>query len=429
MPKIYKDENVLQAFFKRIHYVFDEFELVYLSVSGGKDSSVMVQLGNQVAKERKRIFDVFYVDYEAQYQVTMKHIYELKKLSQIRTFYHLALPFNSHNASSIFQPHWQPWDPDKKNKWVRDLPEDSLNISNHPFGNLFTRGEEVEQFMFKFPYWLMQKHQQKKVACLVAIRSDESLNRFRAIAFGKKLYKDKKWSTEVRPDVFNFYPVYDWRTEDIWGAVSKFELLFNDVYEMMYKNGVSIHEQRICQPYGADQRISLNQWARLEPETWSKIVNRVSGANFGNIYCKSTLLGHNGTEKPGHLTWQQYAVFLLETIGLYSKELMEHYRRKIKIFFEFYRRNHDIEIKNIPDELSLKHIKENFVETGKWIHWKRIARCLEKNDYACKSLSYGLTIPDFEEIIILREKWGKFLGIQTHTKDMRHLKEKLDAVN
>jgi len=426
--KKYIDINVYEAFKKRVNYIFDEFELVYFSFSGGKDSSVMLQLANIEAEKRNRSFDVFYVDYEAQYKATIDHVYELKTLSQIRDFYHLCLPFNSHNASSVFQPHWQPWSQKDKAKWVRDMPKDCINEFNHPFGDLFVPGEEVEDFMYKFPKWLMQKHNKDKVACCVGIRTDESMNRFRSIAFGKNLYKGLNWTTKINPQVYNIYPLYDWRTEDIWHAVSKFNLKFNEAYEMMYKNGMGIHEQRICQPYGADQRVSLNQWASLEPETWHKVVNRVSGANFGNIYCKTDLLGHNGTSKPDHLNWEQYTVFLLETLGMYSEELRDHYVRKIKIFFDFFEKEEGVKLQEVKDEMSPKEIKEKFGEhtNGKWIHWKRIAKAIEKNDFACRSLSYGITKADRNDMLKLKEKWGKLLGIQENTKEMRNLKKELE---
>ena len=155
--KKYLDKNVYEATVERINYILDEFEHIYISVSGGKDSSVMVQIANKIAKLRNRTFDVFYVDYEAQYKATIEHIYELKSLSQIDTFYHLCLPFNSHNASSVFQPHWRPWNQEKQNIWVRKMPNDAINQTNHPFGNMFVPGEEVEAFMYKFPKWLMKK--------------------------------------------------------------------------------------------------------------------------------------------------------------------------------------------------------------------------------------------------------------------------------
>lgn len=74
------DKNVLDATFERLEYIFDNFDNIYFSVSGGKDSSVMVQLANMVAKKKNKKFDVLYIDFEAQYKLTIKHVYELKEL-------------------------------------------------------------------------------------------------------------------------------------------------------------------------------------------------------------------------------------------------------------------------------------------------------------------------------------------------------------
>ena len=140
-----------------------------------------------------------------------------------------------------------------------------------------------------FAEWFNQSHGGISAAG-IGIRSDESLNRFRTIINeNKTTYNNYQWTTQVRInqkpiDTYNFFPLYDWRTEDIWGAVAKMDLKYNYIYELMYKNGLSIHEQRLCQPYGDDQRNGLDQFRALEPETWEKVLNRVHGVNFGNIY-------------------------------------------------------------------------------------------------------------------------------------------------
>ena len=285
MPKKYLEKNVLDAAIERLEIVFNEFENIYFCVSGGKDSSVMVQLANIVAKRMNKKFDVLYIDFEAQYKKTIEHIYELKTLSQIRDFYHIALPMALRNAVSVLQPKWICWEEESKHLWVRDMPQDSINISNCPF-EWFTKGEEFEEFILQFADWYQKKYH-TKVACGVGIRTDESINRFRTIAFQdrKITYQNYKWTTKVRMceepiDVYNFYPIYDWRVEDIWGAVSKLDLEFNYIYELMYKNGLSIYEQRLCQPYGDDQRNGLDQFKALEYETWSKILNRVNRCKF-----------------------------------------------------------------------------------------------------------------------------------------------------
>ena len=106
MSKIYTDKNVLEAALERLEIAFNNFDNIYFSVSGGKDSSVMLQLANKVAKKMNKKFDVLYIDLEAQYKYTIEHVEELKQLSQIRDFYHIALPIALRNAISVLQPKW-----------------------------------------------------------------------------------------------------------------------------------------------------------------------------------------------------------------------------------------------------------------------------------------------------------------------------------
>ena len=416
MPKIYLEKTVLDATFERLEYIFDNFENIYFSVSGGKDSSVMVQLANMVAKKKNRKFDVLYIDFEAQYKYTIEHIYELKKLSQIRNFYHIALPIALRNAVSVLQPKWICWEEESKDLWVRDLPADSINIHNCAFP-WFRKGEEFEEFIIQFADWYQKKYG-TKVACGVGIRANESLNRFRTIAFnGKEMYNEKRWTTQIRSndhyiDVYNFYPLYDWKTEDIWGAVSKFDLMYNQIYELMYKNGLSIHEQRLCQPYGDDQKNGLDQFKALEYDTWSKVVNRVNGVNFGNIYCRTSALGNLHTSKPDFMTWKEYSIFLLESIGLYNSDLMLHYYRKIKKFALWYKKRDNIEISDIPDTA------DQLLESRKKvISWRRIARAIEKNDFYMKRLCFSQTKTDEDELRRLSHKWDNLLNKDTESDD------------
>ncbi len=285
MGKKYLDKNVLEATLERLQIMFHNFNHIYFSVSGGKDSSVMVQLANKVAKKMNKKFDVLFIDLEAQYSHTIRHIQELKQLSQIRDFYHITLPMALRNAVSVLQPKWICWEEESKHLWVRDMPPDSINMKNCPFP-WFKKGEEFEEFTIQFANWYQKKYQES-IACGIGIRTDESINRFRTIAYqAKKItFKDYNWTTKLKLnekhiDVYNFYPLYDWRTEDIWGAVSQLDLKFNYIYELMHKNGLGIHEQRLCQPYGDDQKNGLNQYKALEYETWTKILNRVNRCEF-----------------------------------------------------------------------------------------------------------------------------------------------------
>ena len=418
MPKIYLDKNVLDAAFERLEIIFNNFDNIYFSVSAGKDSSVMVQLANIVAQRMNKKFDVLYIDLEGQYKATIDHLNELKQLSQIRDFYHIALPLALRNAVSILQPKWICWEEESRHLWIREMPEDAININNCPF-EWFRKGEEFEEFILQFASWYQEKHG-GLVACGIGIRTDESLNRFRTITFEKykETFKNYKWTTRVKYDkktldVYNFYPIYDFRVEDIWGTVSKLDLKYSQVYEMMYKNGVALADQRVCQPYGDDQRRGLDQFKALEYETWEKVLNRVNGVNFGNIYCRTSALGDIKSCKPEFMTWQQYTVFLLESIGIYNKDLMMHYYKKIKKFMIWHRKKSGIDIDKIPDEEDKKLENQKKV-----ISWRRIARAIEKNDFYLKRLSFAQTKTEEDELRELAHKWDNLISKDTKTTDV-----------
>ena len=403
--KIYKDQDVLSAARDRYKFIFNNFDNVCFSFSDGKDSSLMIQLANIVAKKLNKVFDVLYIDLEAQYKHTIDHVYELKELSQIRDFYHIALPLYLRNAVSVLQPKWICWKPEDKELWVRDLPKDSINLINN-FLPFYNRVMEFEEFVPSFNKWYADT---KGGMCAVGvgIRADESLNRFRTIAIPKNkvMFKNKPWTTQIYKNTFNFYPLYDFKTQDVWGAVSLLDLKYNKIYELMYKNGLSIHEQRLCQPYGDDQRNGLDQFKALEADTWEKILNRVNGVNFGNIYCRSYALGNIKSFKPDFMSWEQYTVFLLESLGLYNRDLMLHYYGKIKKFMEWYKIHENIEI--IPQEGDLK-----LEQQKKIISWRRIARAIERNDFYMKRLSFGENKKDNEKLQHLMKKYNNLLEVK-----------------
>lgn len=429
MAKIYKEINVYDAAIERYEIAFSSFDKIYFSVSGGKDSSVMLQLAAKVARNMNKTFDILYIDLEAQYKATIDHMEELIEDNRdvINRVYWVALPLSLRNAVSVIQPKWIAWDENDKHKWVRDMPVNKwvINEKNCPW-EWFRKGMEFEDFIVDFAIWYEENHE-GICGAGIGIRSDESLNRFRTIISGKKVrYKDYGWTTKLKPkqnkwiELYNFFPLYDWSTEDIWGAVSNLDLKFNEIYELMYKNGLSIHEQRLCQPYGDDQRNGIDQFKALEYETWEKVLNRVHGVNFGNIYARTSLLGNIKSEKPESMTWEQYAVFLLESLRLYAPELEDHYHKKIRTFLDWHKENENIEI--VPD------IADKKLESAKKAaSWRRIARAIEKNDFWMSRLSFGQTKSDVERMFELKKKYKNLIyGEDTDSKPLKRIAKELN---
>lgn len=366
--------DVLMAARERISKVFDDFPRIYVSFSGGKDSAVMMHLVMHEAQIRQRKVGVLFVDLEAQYKLTIDHISDMMALyaDWIDPFW-VSLPIHLRNAVSQYEPQWVCWEPGREADWVRQPP--AMAITDEAYFPFFRRAMEFEEFVPAFGQWYAQG---KLCACFVGIRSDESLNRYRTIAGKKSTFEGRQWMTWCGDHLYNAYPIYDWRTDDIWTFNGKFKAPYNRLYDRMHQAGLTIHQARICQPYGDDQRKGLWLFHIIEPETWARVVARVNGANQGALYVQESgnVLGYRGISKPAHLTWQQFAEMILASM---PERTCEQYKNKIAVFLKWYR---DRGYPNgIPDagEMTDKSSPS----------WTRVVKALLRNDYWCKGLSFS----------------------------------------
>lgn len=399
--KKYLKQDVFTAAKQRISFVFDNFESIYLSFSGGKDSTVMFHLVAEEAARRKRKIGVLLIDFEAQYKATVRHSEKMfKRYKKNIEPYWTCLPIKLRNAVSNFEPVWCCWEPEKKDFWVRDFPEFNVvkDCSFYPF---FQPKMEFEEFIVLFGEWFKREHNNKNTACFVGIRADESLNRFRTIAsFKKKTFKKKRYTTQVLPGLYNIYPIYDWKVQDIWKYHSVFpDKEFNEVYELMHKAGVPLGDQRLCQPYGDDQRKGLWLYHILEPQSWYKVVARVNGANYGALYVQESgnVLGNDKIIKPEGHTYKSFCNLLLNTLPSVSRE---NYLKRFKVFIKGWKARGYSE--DIPDEAP------RVLENKHWApSYRRLCKVLLRNDWWCKGL--GLQQPK-------SEAYGKYLKIRNEKR-------------
>ena len=412
--KTYNNKDVYTAAKERIEYIFDEFEHICVSFSGGKDSGTVLNMCIDEARKRKRKIGVLFIDLEAFYKKTIEFVERmLENNKDVLEPYWICLPMESPNSLSYLEPTWIWWDKEKEPIWVRPMPKKEyvINEENNPL-DFYKKNMPFEEFIKHFGNWYGKG---EKTATLVGIRTDESLNRFRAIAGTKSMYKDKNYSTKVTENVYNFYPIYDWSVEDIWTYNGKFQKDYNKLYDLFYKAGVSIHKMRVDEPFGNEAKAGLSMFRVIEPDTWAKVVNRVSGANFGNIYSGNKIKTAH-YKLPKNHTWKSFTFFLLDTL---PPEISEHYKIKFSKFIKYWvekgcpvSEDHiKIMEETCPDAIINTH---EFSRRGKGdkevikftkvvdeipgvdnkddvLTWRRMAMCIIKNDYTCKSLSFGMT--------------------------------------
>jgi len=397
--KKYQQYSVYTASEERVKKVFDDFEKIYISFSGGKDSSVMTHLVLNEAKKRNRTVGLLIIDLEAQYADTIKHIEHMIELYKDNIDLHWAcLPLLLRNAVSNYQPRWICWDETKKDIWVRQKPEIAKTEKDYPF---FVPNMEFEEFIVLFGEWY-SNYDEYLTAAFIGIRADESLHRYRAIASRKDglCHKGYKWTTKISKKLFNIYPIYDWKTEDIWIFHGKFrDKPHNKIYDKMNMAGVKLSQQRLCQPYGDDQRRGLWLYHILEPETWYKVVARVNGVNSGSLYIheNGNMTGYNKITKPENHTWESFCNLLLKTM---PKKTRDHYVIRFKKFISGWQ---DRGYKAIPEEAP------DELESKCWApSWRRMCKVILRNDYWCKGL--GQTQPKSEAYLKFKEIQAKRTG-------------------
>lgn len=400
--KIYNDKSVLEASKERISLVFDSFEKIYISFSGGKDSSVMSHLVLAEARKRNRKVGLLVIDLEAQYSDTINHIEQMIEMYKEQIDLHwICAELLLRNAVSNYQPRWVCWDEEKKDVWVRQKPKLASDLTQYDF---YQPKMEFEEFMVIFGEWYSEG---KTTCAFIGIRSDESLHRYRAITSRKDglMFNNWKWSTKVSSKLYNIYPIYDWRTEDIWVFHGRYkDLPHNKVYDKMMMAGVKISQQRLCQPYGDDQRRGLWLYHIIEPDTWYKLIARVNGVNSGALYVQENgnVSGYNKIYKPEGHTWESFCNLLLSTM---PRKTSEHYRER---FIKFIKGWQDRGYLVIPDEAP------EDLESKCWVpSWRRMCKVMLRNDYWCKGL--GQTQP-------FSDAYGKFKEIKKKRKIESELK-------
>lgn len=405
--------NVYEATQQRLKAVFDYFDYVYVSFSGGKDSGVLLNLCvdyiRRNAPERK--LGVFHLDYEIQYSQTTDYVRRtLEKNRDVTEVFHCCVPFKVPTCASMHQSYWRPWDKAQQDIWVRAMPEGCLTESDFDF---FSADMWDYDFQLLFAPWLMRRKKCRRVCALVGIRTQESFNRWRAIHNDKnrKRLHNYKWTTRIDSRVYNAYPLYDWRTTDIWTANGRFRWDYNRLYDLYYQAGVPLGRQRVASPFISQAIPSLALYRVIDPDMWGRMIGRVNGVNFAGLYGRSVAMGWKSVKCPQGFSWKEYMYFLLDTL---PPRIRDNYLRKLDVSIRFWRERGGCLDSGTIEKLRQAGVRLT-VENSTAYHtdkkpvrmeylddisiaefreiptYKRMCICIMKNDHACKYMGFAQT--------------------------------------
>lgn len=119
-----------------------------------------------------------------------------------------------------------------------------------------------------------------KIGVLVAIRSDESFDRYTVLKQGD--YNTGRYGSQYECGVFS--PFMDLSTEDLWKITTLLDIDANEIYAMYWDSGVPLADQRIGSPVNVHAKDSVKLFKVLNPGTYSKMVGRLAGVDFVSAY-------------------------------------------------------------------------------------------------------------------------------------------------
>lgn len=382
--KIFLKQNVFDAALERMRFIFDEFEEVIVSFSGGKDSTVTLETALIVAREKGRLpLTVCFVDQEAEWQAVVDYVRRTMDRDEVRGHW-LQVPIRLFNATSMDDSWLNCWADGEE--WMR--PKEPDSIQDNVYG--------TDRFVPMFDAY-MKHHYKGKKACFVGgVRAEESPNRatglttgqtYKHITYGKRLHKSEEHYT--------FYPIYDWSWRDIWKSIHDNNWDYCPIYDEFYRYGIQPMKMRVSNLHHETAVDQLYYLHEMEGDTWNALTKRLQGVNQTKHMSKKDMFSIK--QLPFMFEdWAEYRDYLVENL-IQTEERRQIYRKKFAWTDEKFEDMHN------ADE-----------------RYKTEVLCILANDWHFTKLANFLGRP--ETINFLKFKKGKPMNWTRPERDLRYIK-------
>lgn len=304
--RVYTPVNVYDALIKRLDFIFERYQEIYISISGGKDSTLLFNIAYDESVKRGRSIHAFFLDQEAEYAATIEIIKEIMyRPATIPHWY--QVPIKMTNATSYEEDMLYAWGPGEA--WMREKDPIAIHAIT----------EEYPQRFYPFFEWHECTLNPETTCSLVGLRSEESLNRYRAVIKNPAI-PGIYWSTKAF--VTKFYPIYDWSFDDIFYHFYHHRIKYNRIYDYLHikDKAEQITKMRVSNLIHEKAFRSLTTLQEFEPETYERLIKRLKGVHTAALYANEATVFSTHSRPPAYASWKAYRDFLLETIPTLHRE-------------------------------------------------------------------------------------------------------------
>jgi predicted phosphoadenosine phosphosulfate sulfurtransferase len=353
--KFYIKDNVWEAALKRMRWLFDEFPNVLVGFSGGKDSTIILNLALLVAREKGRLpLKVMFVDQEAEWQATVNYVRLVMENPEVEPLWY-QIPIQMVNATSQIDTQLYCWEPGKEDVWLR--PKEPNAIKENTYG--------TNRFFELFEAILTKDFAGLKTCYLAGVRCEESPSRFQGLTM-HETYKGATWGKCFNKKAqlhFTMYPIYDWALGDVWKAINDNGWPYNELYDHYYRYGVPPSKMRVSNVHHETAVKSLFHLQEIEPETYQRLTQRIQGIDMAGKMNKDDYFIHDLPHM--FKDWREYRDYLLENL-IANPEWRDGFAKKFKWMEEIW-------LDKAGDKLFRLHI--NSILTNDYEHVKLANWC------------------------------------------------------
>ena len=117
---------------------------------------------------------------------------------------------------------------------------------------------------------------------IIGLRADESVQRRQVLASTKLTRGNLAGGNKI-------YPIYDWKTFDVWMYIKEYNLDFPESYIDLYRVGVPKFNLRLCNFFAAESIAGLRHIAQTDAKLWEQIEKREPNAYLTLLYWDSEM--------------------------------------------------------------------------------------------------------------------------------------------